>query len=65
MREILYILSHSHFHCDFDYLDIARIRYDENMDILFRITHSGTFNTSVQALMLIFQVCSAKEVKSY
>ncbi|CAG8433214.1 526_t:CDS:10 [Ambispora gerdemannii] len=35
--------------------------YNRNMDILFRITYSGTFNTSVRALMLIFQVCSAKE----
>jgi ribosome biogenesis protein MAK21 len=35
--------------------------FENNMDILFRITHTSTFNTSIQALMLIFQVCTAKE----
>ncbi|KAG2184086.1 hypothetical protein INT44_009101 [Umbelopsis vinacea] len=35
--------------------------FESNMDILFRITHTSTFNTSIQALMLIFQVCTAKE----
>lgn len=33
------------------------------MDTLFRITHSGTFNISIQALNLIHQVTSAKEVR--
>lgn len=35
------------------------------MDTLFRITHSGTFNISIQALNLIHQVTSAKEVRSH
>lgn len=33
------------------------------MDTLFRITHSGTFNISIQALGLIYQVTSAREVR--
>lgn len=34
------------------------------MDTLFRITHNGTFNISIQALNLIHQVTSAKETVS-
>ncbi|KAK8849739.1 hypothetical protein IAR55_005074 [Kwoniella newhampshirensis] len=30
--------------------------FDTYMDTLFKITHAGTFNTSIQALNLIFQV---------
>ncbi|CAG8503365.1 1631_t:CDS:10 [Ambispora leptoticha] len=45
----------------FPFAKVEEDVYDHNMDILFRITYSGTFNTSVRALMLIFQVCSAKE----
>ena len=32
------------------------------MDILFMITHDGNFNTAIQALMLIYQVATAKQV---
>jgi ribosome biogenesis protein MAK21 len=32
---------------------------DKHMDTLFRITHSSTFNISIQALQLIFQVSNA------
>lgn len=31
--------------------------FERHIDTLFRITHSSTFNISVQALQLIFQVC--------
>ena len=34
------------------------------MDTLFKITHSGTFNTSIQALTLIFQVSQARQTVS-
>lgn len=36
--------------------------FQKHMDTLFRITHSGNFNTSIQALMLIFQVANSKQV---
>jgi hypothetical protein len=39
-------------------------RLQKRLDVLFRITHSGTFNVSVQALMLIMHICVAKEVFS-
>ncbi|KAF9995201.1 hypothetical protein BGZ79_011120 [Entomortierella chlamydospora] len=32
-----------------------------HMDIIFRITHTGTFNTSIQALRLIFRVSSIQK----
>lgn len=35
--------------------------FEKHMDTLFRITHSGNFNTSIQALMLIYQVSSKKQ----
>ncbi|KAF8542053.1 CBF/Mak21 family-domain-containing protein [Trichophaea hybrida] len=38
--------------------------FDKHMDTLFRITHQGNFNTSIQALMLIFQVSNAKQAVS-
>ncbi|RUP47473.1 hypothetical protein BC936DRAFT_145698 [Jimgerdemannia flammicorona] len=45
----------------FPFAKVEDVVYESNMDILFRITHTGTFNTSIQALMLIFQVSSAKQ----
>lgn len=30
------------------------------MDTLFKITHAGTFNTSIQALSLIQQICQTR-----
>lgn len=36
--------------------------FQKHMDTLFHITHSGNFNTSIQALMLIFQVANSKQV---
>ncbi|KAG0078170.1 hypothetical protein BGZ92_001595 [Podila epicladia] len=35
-----------------------------HMDIIFRITHTGTFNTSIQALMLIFRVSTIQKTTS-
>src|SRR5579862_9047576 len=32
------------------------------MDILFMITHDANFNTAIQALILIFQVATAKQM---
>jgi len=37
-------------------------RFEKNMDILYRITHDANFNTAIQALILIQQVVSAKQV---
>lgn len=34
------------------------------MQVLFRITHTGTFNTAIQALSLIFSVSLAKNTQS-
>lgn len=38
--------------------------FQKHIDTLFKITHSGNFNTSIQALMLIFQVANSKQVCS-
>ncbi|KAF9510895.1 hypothetical protein BS47DRAFT_37033 [Hydnum rufescens UP504] len=38
--------------------------FDEHMDTLFRITHTATFNVSIQALVLIFQVTASKKTVS-
>jgi len=38
--------------------------FEKHIDTLFRITHSGNINTSIQALMLIHQVSASKQVVS-
>ncbi|KAF8440099.1 CBF/Mak21 family-domain-containing protein [Terfezia claveryi] len=38
--------------------------FEKHVDTLFRITHSGNFNTSIQALILIHQVSTSKQVVS-
>jgi ribosome biogenesis protein MAK21 len=38
--------------------------YSKHLDTMFRITHSSNFNTSVQALMLIFQITSAQKINA-
>ncbi|PWW72335.1 CBF-domain-containing protein [Tuber magnatum] len=38
--------------------------FEKHIDTLFRITHSGNFNTSIQAMMLIFQVSNSKQAVS-
>ncbi|OZJ05634.1 hypothetical protein BZG36_01521 [Bifiguratus adelaidae] len=45
----------------FPFAKVDDTLYESHLDILFRITHNGTFNTSIQALLLIFHVCAAKE----
>ncbi|KAG0371982.1 hypothetical protein BGX24_000901 [Mortierella sp. AD032] len=35
--------------------------FTSHMDIIFRITHTGTFNTSIQALRLIFRVSTIQK----
>ncbi|PUU76119.1 CBF/Mak21 family-domain-containing protein [Tuber borchii] len=37
---------------------------EKHIDTLFKITHSGNFNTSIQAMMLIFQVSNSKQAVS-
>lgn len=34
------------------------------MNTLFLITHTGTFNTTIQALQLVFQICSQTLLQS-
>jgi ribosome biogenesis protein MAK21 len=34
------------------------------MQVLFKITHTGTFNTAIQALSLIFSISLAKHTQS-
>ena len=38
--------------------------FDKHMDTLFRVTHSSNFNTSMQALMLIQQLCGSHQTAS-
>ncbi|CAG8614158.1 1733_t:CDS:10 [Paraglomus brasilianum] len=45
----------------FSFAKIDDKLYDKNIDTLFRITYSGTFNISIQALILIFHISSVKE----
>ena len=44
----------------FPFSDLPSELYEERLDTLFKITHSSNFNTSIQALSLIFQVISKK-----
>ena len=46
------------------YSNIDEKMFDGYMNTLFRITHTGTFNISIQALQLIFQVTIIKETIS-
>ena len=38
--------------------------FEKHLDTLFRVTHSSNMNTSIQALMLIQQVCGTHQVAS-
>ena len=38
--------------------------FDKHIDTLFRVTHSSNFNTSIQALMLIQQLCGSYQAAS-
>ncbi|GAA6041580.1 hypothetical protein JCM8097_004276 [Rhodosporidiobolus ruineniae] len=44
----------------FPFAKIDDEAFKRRLDTLFRLTHTGTFNVSIQALMLIFRVSSAK-----
>lgn len=48
----------------FPFSDLSSADLEKHVDTLFKITHSGTFNTSIQALMLIFQVSASKQTVS-
>jgi len=47
----------------FPYTDTDQKIFEKHIETLFRICHMGTFNTSVQALTLIFQVQTHHQVK--
>lgn len=36
-------------------------RFSDYMETLFKITHAGTFNTSIQALQLILQISQSRK----
>ncbi|KAI8338686.1 CBF/Mak21 family-domain-containing protein [Chlamydoabsidia padenii] len=38
--------------------------FEKHMQVLFKITHAGTFNTAIQALSLIFSISLAKQTQS-
>jgi ribosome biogenesis protein MAK21 len=48
----------------FPFSQIESDVFEKHMDILFLISHDANFNTAIQALILIYQVASAKKVKS-
>lgn len=45
----------------FPFADAQSATMDAHLDTLFRITHSSNFNTSIQALMLIYQITVTKQ----
>ncbi|SCV68633.1 BQ2448_754 [Microbotryum intermedium] len=48
----------------FPFAKIDDDAFKKRLDTLFRITHSGTFNVSIQALLLIYHVSAAKKAVS-
>ncbi|GAA5909236.1 hypothetical protein JCM5296_006103 [Sporobolomyces johnsonii] len=44
----------------FPFATLDEEAFKRRLDTLFRITHTGTFNVSIQALLLIYNVSSAK-----
>ncbi len=48
--------------CSYSFIFARLRRLDHHIDTLFRITHTATFNVSIQALVLIQQVTSSKNV---
>ncbi|KAI9031685.1 CBF/Mak21 family-domain-containing protein [Phycomyces nitens] len=44
----------------FHFSNITEEVFEKHMEVLFKITHSGTFNTAIQALSLIFSISLAK-----
>ncbi|RIA92621.1 CBF/Mak21 family-domain-containing protein [Glomus cerebriforme] len=45
----------------YNFAQIDNTVYEKHLDVLYRITYVGTFNISIQALMLIFKVSSERE----
>ncbi|KAG0006584.1 hypothetical protein BGZ65_006369 [Modicella reniformis] len=45
----------------FPFAKVEEKIFADHMDIIFRITHTSTFNTSIQALRLIFRVSSIQQ----
>ncbi|KAI8622239.1 CBF/Mak21 family-domain-containing protein [Chytriomyces sp. MP71] len=48
----------------FPYAEMEDDLFDKHMNTLFKISHLGTFNISIQALTLIFQVHSSRQTIS-
>ncbi|GAA5961282.1 hypothetical protein JCM3765_002898 [Sporobolomyces pararoseus] len=48
----------------FPFATIDDEAFKQRLDTLFRITHTGTFNVSIQALLLIYHVSAAKRAIS-
>jgi ribosome biogenesis protein MAK21 len=48
----------------FPYADITDDIFDKHVDSLFSVSHSGSFNMSIQSLSLIFQVQSSRQTVS-
>ncbi|GAA5939753.1 hypothetical protein JCM1841_003797 [Sporobolomyces salmonicolor] len=48
----------------FPFATLDEEAFKKRLDTLFRITHTGTFNVSIQALLLIYNVSSAKRAIS-
>jgi len=49
--------------CEFVLDQVCKVvddSFTKHMDTLFKITHAGTFNTSIQALQLIYQVARSR-----
>jgi len=44
----------------FPFADTTDPTFEKQMDMIFRVTHSANFNTSIQALMLIQQISSTR-----
>ncbi|ORY75459.1 CBF/Mak21 family-domain-containing protein [Protomyces lactucae-debilis] len=47
----------------FPFADLPESVFEENLDILYRITHASNFNTSIQALILLLQVSTTPTAK--
>jgi len=46
----------------FPYSKLEDATFDKHTDLLFRIAHKGSFATATQALTLIFQVSTSRQV---
>lgn len=46
------------------FAQVEEALFDKHIDMLFKVLHIGTFNVSVQALMLLLQVMDARKAVS-